>query len=125
MHRCSGIKPDGGRCERIVRAEQEYCYSHDPGRQSERRHNAAKGGKAKASQELTNVKARLRRLAEDVLAGEVERGTAAVLSTIWGVYLRAVSVELKAKEQLELVERLEILEEGLEHKNEGGRRWGA
>jgi hypothetical protein len=41
-------------------------------------------------------------------------------------YLRAVSVELKAHEQLELVERLESLEEALETKTgNGGRRWGA
>ena len=37
--------------------------------------------------------------------------------------IRAVSVELKAREQLELIERLEMLEEALEQK--GGRRYGA
>jgi hypothetical protein len=35
-------------------------------------------------------------------------------------YLRAVSVELKAREQLELIERLEALEEALESRS--GRR---
>ncbi len=124
MHRCSGIKPDGGRCERIVSPEQEYCYSHDPARRSERRRHAAKGGKVKANQEIADVKTRLRDLAEGVLAGEVERGTGAVVSTIWGVYLRAVSTELAVKEQLELVERLEALEEMLE-RQKGERRYGA
>jgi hypothetical protein len=38
--------------------------------------------------------------------------------------LRAVSVELKVREQQELVERLEALEEALETKK-GGKRWGA
>ena len=37
MKRCSGIKPNGGRCERIVSTEQEYCYSHDPERAAEQR----------------------------------------------------------------------------------------
>jgi hypothetical protein len=69
------------------------------------------------------VKARLRELAEDVLAGRVDKGRGAVVSTIWGVYLRAVSTELAVKEQLELVERLEALEGALEQK--GNRRWGA
>jgi hypothetical protein len=50
---------------------------------------------------------------------------AAVASQVLNVYLRAVSVELKAREQLEIVERLEALEVALERKNEGGRRFGA
>jgi hypothetical protein len=116
MHRCSGIKPDDGRCERIVNAEQDYCYSHDPARQSERKRNAARGGKAKANQDLADVKGRLRELAEDVLEGRVDKGVGAVVSTIWGVYLRAVSTELAVKEQQELIERLEALEEALPQK---------
>src|SRR5215212_8676339 len=114
MHRCSGIKPSGGRCERIVSTEQEYCYSHDPERASERKRNAARGGKAKANQELTEVKAQLRTLAEDVLAGHVDKGVGSVVSTIWGVYLRAISTELAVKEQLEMIERLEALQSALE-----------
>ena len=39
-------------------------------------------------------------------------------------YLRAVSVELKVREQLELLERLEALEETLEGRK-GSSRWGA
>jgi hypothetical protein len=61
-----------------------------------------------------------------VLAGTVDRGNAAVVGQLLNTYLRAVSVELKAREQLELVERLESLEEALETKTgNGGRRWGA
>jgi hypothetical protein len=122
MHRCSGIKPDGGRCERIVSSEQEYCYSHDPSRQAERRRNAARGGKAKANQDLADVKQRLRALAEGVLAGDVDKGVGAVVATIWGVYLRAVSTELAVRERLELLERLEALEQSVESRR-GGNRW--
>ena len=57
------------------------------------------------------MKHRLRRLAEDVLTGAVDKGVGAVVATIWGVYLRAVSTELAVKEQEELVGRLEALEE--------------
>jgi hypothetical protein len=46
-----------------------------------------------------------------VLTGEVDKGTGAVVSQVLNVYLRAVSVELKAREQQELIERLEALEE--------------
>jgi hypothetical protein len=46
----------------------------------------------------------------------VDKGVAAVASQILNVYLRAVSVELAVREQLELTERLEALEETLESR---------
>jgi len=57
-----------------------------------------------------------------VEAGQMDRADAAVISQIWGTYLRAVSVELKAREQLEIAERLEQLEEDLGHKGGSSRR---
>jgi hypothetical protein len=122
--RCSHTYANSSQCRRIVSAEQEFCYSHDPQRASERKRNAARGGRAKASGELGRVKARLHTLADMVEEGQMDRADAAVISQIWGTYLRAVSVELKAREQLELVERLESLEEALEQRK-GGRRYGA
>jgi hypothetical protein len=124
MPRCSYTYEDSSRCRRIVSAEQEYCYSHDPARASERKRNAARGGRAKASGELGRVKARLHTLADMVEEGQMDRADAAVISQIWGTYLRAVSVELKAREQLEITRRLEQLEEDLGHKG-GSSRWRA
>jgi hypothetical protein len=124
MPRCSHTYANSSQCRRIVSAGQEYCYSHDPARAGERRRNAARGGKAKASGELGRVKARLHTLADMVEEGRMDRADAAVISQIWGTYLRAVSVELKAREQLEITERLEQLEEDLGHKG-GSSRWGA
>ena len=124
MPRCSHTYEDSSRCRRIVSAEQEYCYSHDPARASERKRNAARGGRAKASGELGRVKARLHTLADMVEEGQMDRADAAVVSQIWGTYLRAVGVELKAREQLEITERLEALEEDLGNKG-GSSRWGA
>jgi hypothetical protein len=88
------------------------------------RGNAARGGRAKASGELGRVKARLYTLADMVERGQMDRADAAVISQIWGTYLRTVSVELKAGEQVELTERLEALEEALEQRKEE-RRYGA
>src|SRR5215211_2685568 len=124
MPRCSHTYADSSQCGRIVSAEQEYCYSHDPARAGERRRNAARGGKAKASGELGRVKARLQTLADMVEEGQMDRADAAVISQIWGTYLRALSTEMKQKVQLELIERLEALEEGLEQRK-GERRYGA
>jgi hypothetical protein len=101
----------------------QWCYNHDPARQAERRRNAARGGKARASGELAGIKQRLSDLADDVLEEKVDKGVAAVASQVLNVYLRAVSVELKAREQLELVERLEVLEETLA-RNKENRRYG-
>jgi hypothetical protein len=84
---------------------------------------ASRAGKAKPNREISEVKRRLSTLADDVLEGSVDKGVAAVVSQVLNVYLRAVSVELKAREQLELIERLEALEEDFGHK--GGSRWGA
>jgi hypothetical protein len=125
MPRCSHTYADSSQCRRIVSAEQEYCYSHDPRRASERKRNAARGGRAKASGELGRVKAGLQTLAAMVEDGQMDRADAAVISQIWGCYIRAVSVELKVREATELIERLERLEQAAERKNQGGSRWGA
>jgi hypothetical protein len=124
MARCAGIKRDGGRCTVIVNGSQPYCYQHDPKRAEERRRNASRAAKSKPSRELLGIKQRLSDLAEEVLEEKVEKGVGAVASQILNVYLRAVSVELKAREQLELTERLEALEEALEQQK-GERQYGA
>ncbi len=110
MARCSGSKPDGTPCERIVRASQSYCYSHDPLRAEERHKAASKAARSKPSRELADVKARLSRLADDVLSGEADRSRAAVAGQLFNVYLRAVSVEIKQREQEEIIARIEELE---------------
>jgi len=84
---------------------------------------ASRAGKAKPNREISEVKRRLSTLADDVLEGSVDKGVAAVASQILSVFLRAVSVELSVREQLELVERLEALEEATEQEK-GGRQWG-
>ena len=111
-----------GRWTAIV--DGSYCYQHDPARADERRRNASRAARSKPSRELTGIKQRLSDLADDVLAGRQEKGVAAVASQVLNVYLRAASVELKAREQLELIERLEAIEEGLEQPK-GERRYGA
>jgi hypothetical protein len=124
MARCAGIKRDGGRCTVIVNGAQNYCYQHDPKRAEERRRNASRAARSKPSKELVGIKQRLSDLADDVLEEKVDKGVAAVASQVLNVYLRAVSVELKAREQLELTERLEALEEALEQQK-GERGYGA
>ena len=128
MARCSGIRADGGRCGAQAIRSSEYCVNHHPDYEDARRRRNSKGGKrggrGRPQAELGDIKRRLSTLADDVLEGSVDKGVAAVASQILNVYLRAVSVELKVKEQLEIIERLEVLEEDLGHKG-GSSRWGA
>ncbi len=125
MARCSHTYADSSQCRRIVSSEQRYCYSHDPARAAERRRNAARGGKAKASGEIGRVKARLQALADMVEEGQMDRAAAAaVIGQIWGTYIRAVGMELKIREQEELIERLEALEGALQWQKES-HRYGA
>ncbi len=124
MALCSSIKADGGRCRAQATRNSEWCIGHDPDKAEARRLRASKGGKrggrGRPQAELGAIKERLSTLADGVLAGEVERGVAAVASQVLNVYLRAVSVELKAREQLEFIDRLEALEEVLEGRQGSG-----
>ena len=128
MSRCTAIKPTGERCKVQAIPDAEWCWSHHPDHEEARRRRASKGGKrggrGRPQAELANIKSRLSDLADDVLEGRQDKGVAAVASQVLNVYLRAVSVELKVKEQAELIERLEALERPQER---GGRAksWGA
>jgi hypothetical protein len=72
--------------------------------------------------ELGDIKQRLSDLAENVLDGTVDKGVAAVVSQVLNVYLRALSVELKVREQEEILERVADLEILMEQQRQGGRR---
>jgi len=125
MTLCSGIRADGGRCKAQAMRNSAFCIGHDPDQAEARRRRASKGGKrggrGRPQAELQDLKRRLSDLADDVLAGKVNRSSAAVAGQLLNTYIRAVSVELKAREQLELIERLEMLEEALKQK---GNRYG-
>ena len=86
---------------------------------------ASRAGKSKPSRELTGIKQRLWDLADDVLEGRQDKGVAAVASQVLNVYLRAISIEMKLREQLELLQTLEALEEGLRDNKGGSSRWRA
>ena len=121
--RCAGTKRDSSPCTATVEPPKRFCWWHDPANADKRRRAASKAGKSKPSRELAGIKQRLSDLADDVLEGRQERAVAAVASQVLNVYLRAVSVELKVREQQEITERLEELETLLEQRREE-RRYG-
>jgi hypothetical protein len=121
--RCAGTKRDSSPCTATVEPPHRFCWWHDPANADKRRRAASKAGKSKPSRELAGIKQRLSDLADDVLEGRQDRAVAAVASQVLNVFLRAVSVELKAREQQDITERLEELETLLEQRREE-RRYG-
>jgi hypothetical protein len=123
MGLCSGIKADGGRCRGVAIDGTGLCYSHDPDHAQDRRRAARKGGKAggrgRPTAELARLKERFETLAYGVLSGKIGRADGAVAGQLLNGARSCVRDGLAAKEQEELIQRLEALEEGLEQRPQG------
>jgi hypothetical protein len=120
---CTATKRDGSPCTLPSYGSDGLCWAHDPKNAERRRRGQSRGGKSKPSKELVGIKQRLSNLVDDVLEAKVDKGVAAVASQILNVYLRAIELERKVKEQEEILDRIEVLEQSAEAK--GGSRWGA
>jgi hypothetical protein len=129
LAKCTAITRGGSRCKGIAIDSSDYCHAHHPDRAEQRKLAASRGGKragrGRPQAEISDIKRRLSELADAALEGEVDKGVAAVTSQILNVYLRAVSVELKVKEQQELEVRLAELELLVEQQKQGRSGYGA
>jgi hypothetical protein len=129
MNRCPGIKRDGSRCTVTVEPPQTYCWWHDPANAEARKQAASRGGKragrGRPQAELTNIKQRLCSLADDVLAGEVDRSDASVAGQLLNTVIRAIGMEMKVREVEELVEEVNAIKEALETRGKRGWYGGA
>jgi len=119
--RCSGITREGARCTRSADGPNGLCWLHDPGRSEDRSRAASRAGRSKSNRELSGLKTQLQDLTEQVLAGDLETGRAAVANQLINTRLRAIELERKIKETDELEARIEALEQ----PHQGGRQWGA
>jgi hypothetical protein len=126
MTKCSGITQAGTACKGTPIDGSQWCYVHHPDHAEERRRHSSKGGKrggrGRPSVELARLQARFEELAEKVLSGEVERGVGAVAGQLLNGARACVRDGLAAREQEELIGRMEQLEEALEAKES---RYGA
>jgi hypothetical protein len=131
MSACSGIRADGGRCQAQAMRNSEWCINHHPDQAEVRRRRASKGGKrggrGRPIAELGALRDENADIRRRLLEGELLPNVAAVAVQSINTDIRAVGATLKAREQEELVERLEALEEALEqqtmHPTKGVRRW--
>ena len=129
MTKCTGITQGGERCKRIAIDGSDYCYAHHPehahARARAARKGGRRGGRGRPQAEIAEFKSEVHEVIEAVRSGELDKGVGAVVFQGYNTLLKAVSVELDLKEQLELIGRLESLEGALEEKKGGRGRWGA
>ena len=128
MAQCSGIKRDGGRCGAQAIQDSSWCFNHHP--EYEQQRQAAKvkggrrGGRGRPQNEIARISNRIEEIAEDVLSGKMDSKRGAVAGQLLNYVLGGLRIGLQAREQEELISRLEVLEEQLETKRRS-RPWGA
>lgn len=127
MASCSGIRADGGRCRGQAISNSQYCFSHSPDHAEARKQRASRGGKrggrGRPQAELSDIKDRLREMVQDVRAKRMGRADAAVCGQLYNTLIRALSVEMKARELEELSREVEELRDLLEARK-GSSAWG-
>jgi hypothetical protein len=127
LAKCSGITQAGTACKGIPIDGSQWCYVHHPERADERRRHGSKGGKrggrGRPIAELGTLRDENADIRRRLLEGELLPNVAAVAVQSLNTDIRAVGATLKAREQEELTERLEALEEALEQRK-GERRYG-
>ena len=123
MDKCLGITRTGTACKGVPIEGSQWCYDHHPDHAEERRRHGAKGGKrggrGRPSSELARLQRRFEELADKVLAGEVDRAAGAVAGQLLNGARACVRDGLTAREQEELVERMEELETALQARRTG------
>ena len=111
MSQCRAFTRNSQPCKGLVRVGSDYCPAHDPARREARRVAASKAGRAKPGGEIKDLKQRMHKLANDVLAGRVEPKAGAVVTQIANTYTRLLELERKFKEHEEFEARIAALEE--------------
>jgi hypothetical protein len=117
MNRCPGTKRDNSPCTVTVEPPHTYCWWHDPANAEARKQAAVRGGKrggrGRPSVELARLATHFEELADQVLSGEIECGRGAVGGQLLNGARACTRDSLAAREQEELVARMEAIEEAL------------
>jgi len=123
MPKCAGITLAGGACKGTPIDGSGWCYVHHPDHAEERRRHGTRGGKrggrGRPTSELARLRDRFESLADDVLSGKILRADGAVAGQLLSGARACVRDGLAAKEQEELIQRLEALEAGLDERQQG------
>ena len=126
MTLCSTIKSNGTRCKGQAIGNSEWCFSHHPDMEEERRRGARGGkraGRGRPQTELEGIKTELYRIARDIEAGKLDKGVGAVLVQVYNSIRGAIEAQRKVRELDEVLDRLTALENQYQ-KGGSIRRWG-
>jgi hypothetical protein len=138
MNICSGITRNGGRCTVSVSSGQEFCHLHDPAREAERKRYASRGGKGKASRRIATLWDEVRAVIDGVENRRLTPGQGNTMIRGYNTLIELAKLEIEQREleiaqrrleldeeeRLEVVKRLEELEEAMATRD-GQSRWGA
>jgi hypothetical protein len=109
MARCTGSKPDGTPCERIVSASQQFCFAHDPQQALARARNASKAAKSKPLREIKDLKDEVKAAIKDVREGTLDRNDAKVMFSGYALIKDLLSLERELRIDDELSAEVEEL----------------
>src|SRR5215217_5245832 len=98
MRKCSAITANGTSCQGYVHPGREYCPAHDPARAEARKQAASKAGRSRQGSEISEIKATLKQLAEDVLKKRVSPGIGSVANQVYGTLLKCIETEIRERD---------------------------
>jgi hypothetical protein len=114
MDKCAAIKANGQRCQAGAIPGEQWCWNHHPDNAAVRKANAQRGGKrggrGRPVSELTALRTENAELRDRMLKGELDPRVVAVAVQSINVDIRCLDTFLKAREQEELVSRMEEIE---------------
>jgi serine/threonine protein phosphatase PrpC len=126
---CGATKQDGTPCSLPAKGPSRYCWAHDPANREQRRRMASRAARSnrrnQPTRELQDVKHRLIDLADAVLEGRADRGSAAVAGQLLNTAIRALEVERKWHETDELEAHIAELEGYAQERSGRGQPWRA
>jgi hypothetical protein len=118
MAKCTFTKRNGDECRGVAVGPSGGCYAHDPAYQLERkrdaRRNGKRGGRGRpnpGTADLQRLQNRLEELAEQVLAGTVDRADAAVAIQAWNGARACIAASARMRELEDVERRLDALEQ--------------
>lgn len=117
MAKCTFTKRNGDECRGVAVGPLGGCYQHDPSYELDRKRDAQRNGKRggrgrpnPGTADLHRLKSRFEALAEQVLAGTVDRADAAVAAQCLNGARSCIAASAKLREIEDFEKRLDALE---------------
>src|SRR5215210_8148562 len=117
MAKCTFTKRNGDECRGVAVGPLGGCYQHDPSYELDRKRDAQRNGKRggrgrsnPGTADLHRLQYRFEALAEQVLAGTVERADAAVAAQCLNGARSCIAASAKLREIEDFEKRLDALE---------------